>query len=136
MKFSDKVIETKLTRVLKTMAKKITLGLISMASLLVSSYIWAAPCGRAVPTNDPGFCRSFKEVAICYCTSSGLPSFICQDMELLYQRMESLYGSLDRACAAQNHTSKEDCLDNWNCYRLGQVDSHGRLCSSNGHRCV
>lgn len=95
----------------------------------------AVSCGNALPTNDVNFCSSFKVVAKCYCTSSGLPGPMCEDMNVLYARMVSVYGSLDKACTAQRYTTKQDCLDNWNCYRRGGVDSRGRLCSSNQKSC-
>lgn len=99
--------------------------------LSVSAY----SCNNAVPTDDPTFCESFKSVAICYCTSSGLPGIMCQDMNMLYRRMTSIFGSLDKACQYQKHTSKQDCLDNWNCYRTGGIDSRGRLCSGTKKSC-
>ncbi len=108
-------------------------GLMCLLSFSVFSY--GNPCGNAVPTNDLNFCASFKVVATCYCTSSGLPAGMCQDMNMLYARMVSVYGSLDKACAAQPYTTKQDCLDNWNCYRLGGVDSRGRICSSTRKSC-
>jgi hypothetical protein len=96
---------------------------------------FSAACTNAVPTNDPGFCPSFKTAAICYCIASGLPAIMCQDMNLLYARMISVFGSLRKACEYQKYTPPEDCVDNWNCYRLGDVDSRGRLCSSNKNAC-
>ena len=95
-----------------------------------------ATCIDAVPTDYTNFCASFKSVAICHCTSSGLPSGICQDMNFLYRRMVGLYGSLEKACSHQRHTSYQNCLDNWNCYLLGGVDSKKRICSSNRRACV
>lgn len=92
-------------------------------------------CPFAVPTNDPGFCSSFKSVATCYCTSSGLPSGMCQDMNALYNRMLAVFGSLQKACEYQRYTSPQDCMDNWNCYLHGGIDSRGRLCSSTKSAC-
>lgn len=110
-------------------------GLMFLLSFSVFANGNVVACGNAVPTNDVNFCSSFKTVATCYCTSSGLPSGMCQDMNMLYARMVSVYGSLDKACAAQPYTTKQDCLDNWNCYRLGGVDSRGRICSSTKKPC-
>lgn len=92
-------------------------------------------CANALPTNDANFCASFKSVATCYCTSSGLPSGMCQDPNALYNRMLIVFGSLQRACAYQHYTTTQDCLNNWNCYLRGGIDSVGRLCSGNQRAC-
>jgi hypothetical protein len=94
-----------------------------------------AACTNAVPTDNPAFCASFKTTAICYCTASGLPPMMCQDMNMLYARLVSVFGSLQKACEYQRYTSPQDCMDNWNCYRLGGVDSRGRICSSTRLAC-
>ena len=109
--------------------KKRFIGLVYFLS------IPAFACSNALPTDDANFCPSFKSVATCYCVSSGLPSGMCQDMKALYERMINLLGSLKKACEYQHYTSTQDCIDNWNCYRLGGMDSHGRLCSSTGKAC-
>lgn len=95
----------------------------------------AFSCINALPTDNVNFCPSFKTAAVCYCTSSGLPGGMCQDMNTLYNRMLSVFGSLQKACEYQKYTSTQDCMDNWNCYRLGGVDSRGRRCSSTGMKC-
>lgn len=92
-------------------------------------------CSNALPTNDANFCSSFKSVASCYCTASGLPSGMCQDMNALHARMVMVFGSLQKACEYQKHTSAKNCMDNWNCYLHGGKDSLGRLCSSTGAAC-
>lgn len=92
-------------------------------------------CTNAVPTDNAGFCASFKSAATCYCTNSGLPSGMCQDMNTLYNRMMMVFGSLQKACEYQKYTTVQDCMDNWNCYRLGGVDSRGRLCSGTKSAC-
>jgi hypothetical protein len=99
----------------------------------VSTFAFA--CNKALPTDNPNFCSSFKTAAICYCTSSGLPPMMCQDMKMLYARLISVFGSLQKTCEYQKHTSTQDCMDNWNCYRLGGVDSHGKACSSTRKAC-
>jgi hypothetical protein len=93
-------------------------------------------CSLAAPTNDVNFCSSFKTAATCYCTSSGLPSMMCQDMNALYSRMMLVFGTLQRACDFQKHTSAQNCLDNWNCYLHGGKDSQNRNCSGTGSACV
>lgn len=90
----------------------------------------AFACSIALPTDDVNFCPSFKAVATCYCTSSGLPSGMCQDMQALYNRMLIVFGSLQRACEYQKYTGTQDCVDNWNCYLKGGIDSRGRICNS------
>ena len=92
-------------------------------------------CPRAVATDDVNFCSSFKSAATCYCTSSGLPAGMCQDMNQLYLRMLSVFGTLQRACEYQTSTSPQDCVNNWNCYLHGGVDSTGKSCSSTQRAC-
>ena len=108
-------------------------GLVAFVICLMSFSSFA--CDHALPTDDVNFCSSFKSVAPCYCTSSGVPANMCQDMNVLYQRMISMFGSLQRACNFQRYTSPQDCIDNWNCYRMGGIDSRGRLCSSTQKAC-
>lgn len=92
-------------------------------------------CDRALPTDDPNFCASFKSVAACHCTSSGLPFGMCQDMHKLYARMIVIFKTLEKACEYQHHTTQQDCLDNWHCYLGGGQNSQGELCSSTGRPC-
>lgn len=97
--------------------------------------ISASACPIAVPTSDSNFCSSFKSAATCYCTSSGLPSGMCQDMNALYNRMMIVFGSLQKACEYQHYTTPQDCIDNWTCYLRGGVDSRGSACSSTQMPC-
>jgi len=92
-------------------------------------------CPNAQPTNDVNFCPTFKSAATCYCTSSGLPAGMCQDMRALYGRMMVVFGSLKKACEYQHYTTTQECMDNWNCYLRGGVDSQGRACGSNQRSC-
>lgn len=92
-------------------------------------------CPIALPTDNPNFCASFKTAAICYCTASGLPSGMCQNMKLLYARLMLVFGSLQKACEYQHYTTTEDCMNNWNCYLQGGIDSTGKLCSSTQLAC-
>lgn len=103
--------------------------------LLFCVFSYSFACSNALPTNDANFCSSFKSVATCYCTSSGLPSGMCQDVSALYGRMVIVFGSLQKACEYQKHTNTQNCLDNWNCYMYGGSDSQGNLCSSSGSSC-
>jgi len=109
---------------------------LSIALLYCVSMTAMASCPRAVPTNDSDFCASFKSVAVCHCTSSGIPAGMCTDMNALYSRMISLFGTLQRVCAYQRHTSTQDCIDNWTCYRQGGIDSQGRECSATQKACT
>lgn len=92
-------------------------------------------CSNAQPTDTPGFCATFKTAATCYCSSSGLPPIMCQDMSMLYARLISVFGSLQKACEYQHNTSTQDCVDSWNCYLKGGLDSRGKQCSSTGKAC-
>lgn len=103
--------------------------------LLCLFSISAYTCPRALPTNDPNFCPSFKTAATCYCSDSGLPKGMCEDMNQLYLRLIVVFGTLDKACEFQQHTTKRDCLDNWNCYLHGGTDSTAKSCSSTGQPC-
>ena len=105
------------------------------ASLLFCINSFAFACSNALPTDNPNFCVSFKTAATCYCISSGLPAGMCQDMNALYNRMIGIFGTLQKACEFQKYTSVQDCMDNWNCYRFGGIDSRGRLCSSTKNPC-
>jgi hypothetical protein len=108
---------------------------IYLAALMYGFSTFAFSCGVAVPTNDPSFCASFKGVAQCYCSTS-LPIGMCGDMNQLVSRLKAVYGSLENACRAQKFTTPVDCMDNWNCYLNGGVDSRNRICSSTGSRCL
>lgn len=92
-------------------------------------------CSHAEPTNSPNFCTSFKTAASCYCIDSGLPAGMCQDMKALFNRMIIAFGSLQKACEYQHHTTTQDCIDNWNCQRKGGVNSQSQLCSGTGKAC-
>ena len=87
-------------------------------------------CTNALPTDDDNFCASFRAAGVCYCTASGVPAGLCQDMNALHSRMVIVFGSLQRACEHQSYTTPQDCVDNWNCYLHGGVDSQGRVCQA------
>ena len=92
-------------------------------------------CPNALPTDHVNFCSSFKSAAVCYCTASGLPSALCQDMKSLYNRMVIVLGSLEKVCAYQHNSTTQECIDDWNCYLRGGVNSHGAACSSTRLAC-
>lgn len=112
----------------------LSLYLFSLASFASTNMSYLA-CTNAVPTDNANFCASFRIAAPCYCAESGLPAGMCQDMTKLYERMIAAFGSLKKACEYQRYTSPQDCMDNWNCFRLGGTNSQGRLCSSTGKAC-
>jgi hypothetical protein len=116
------------------MLKKIYLAALMYGSLFSTAAF--SYCSNALPTDDPNFCASFKLVAKCYCTSSGLPAGMCEDMNQLALRLKAVFGSLEKACKSQKYTNAEDCMDNWNCYLNGGVDSRNRICSSNYRACL
>ena len=101
----------------------------------ISSYASMMACPAATSSSNPGFCSSFKLAAQCHCTSSGLPTGMCMNMKLLYTRMISTFGSVQRACEFQHDTSVQNCVDDWTCYRTGGKNSQNELCSSTGNAC-
>lgn len=121
------------------MIRKLILGLMCLLSIsaFATPINIAAPskCGFALPIDHPSFCASFKEKATCYCKETGLPEFFCTDMNALYNRMVAVYGTLEKACSNQTHTSSKDCVNNWNCYRKGGIQD-GKSCSSTQKACV
>jgi hypothetical protein len=99
------------------------------------SSVLTAACPRATATDSPQFCASFKVAAQCHCTASGLPPMMCGNVRLLYQRLMHMFGSLERTCAFQHDTTKEDCIDSWQCYLNGGKNMQGKLCNSTGRSC-
>lgn len=94
-----------------------------------------ASCPQALPNTNAGFCASFKAAAICHCTSAGLPSGLCQDVNTIYNRMIGLFGSIQRACDYQKDIPASACVAAWNCYRAGGKNPEGNLCSGTGKAC-
>lgn len=115
------------------MLKTATSALVLLLSS--STFAMTMTCPPAVPDSSSNFCSSFKSVAHCYCTSAGLPSFMCKDMGKIYSRMVALYGSVQKACAHQRHTSAQECIDDWQCYLKGGKDSKNQLCNGTGRSC-
>ena len=109
--------------------------IVCLFACLFSISSFSASCPQAVATDSPVFCGSFKSVAECHCTSSGLPKGMCTNMKVIYDRMNIIYGTMNRACEAQHDTSVQNCIDDWNCYRLGGTSSQGTLCSGTGSPC-
>ena len=103
--------------------------------LTTSSFALNLSCPQASTSGNSEFCSSFKRTAQCYCTSAGLPAGMCNDMGVIYKRMVTLYGSVERACKFQRQTSTQECLDDWHCYRSGGRNSGNELCSGTGNSC-
>ena len=95
-----------------------------------------ASCTNALPPSHEKFCPTFKTAAQCSCTSSGMPASMCRDMATLYKRMIAVFDEQRKACEFQRDTSMQNCMDSWDCYRLGGKDSNGRLCQSTGAACA
>lgn len=113
----------------------VTLVICATFSFLPLSYGMHLMCPQALPIENPSFCTSFKTSASCHCVEMGMPSGMCQDMNLLYYQMIARFGSLEKACAFQHDTPQQTCIDDWNCYRHGGKDSQGNFCSSTGGSC-
>lgn len=95
----------------------------------------AFTCPVGISSTDPNFCAAFKEAAKCHCTESGMPGWMCNDMNKLWSRMITVFRSVQRACQSQPYSTVQECVDNWTCYRQGGVNSNGSLCSSTGAPC-
>lgn len=71
----------------------------------------------------------------------GLPEKMCKDTKIVYQRMIAAFGSQEGACRWQEkngspeRTTYQECMDDWNCYMKGGVDSKGALCNATGKPC-
>ena len=113
--------------------KKIITLVLALISFNCSANVLICP--SALPTNNPAFCASFLTAATCYCSKS-LPSKMCADINLIYQRMIALFGTIEKACKFQTETSVQTCLDDWQCYLKGGTDSQNGLCSGTGRACV
>jgi hypothetical protein len=113
--------------------KKIILA--TLSGLISTSLFAASSCPLALPTDNGGFCPSFKAAATCYCTEAGVPKGLCQDMNSIYKRMLAVFGSVKRACEYQKNTDPQTCIDGWGCYMNGGTDSHGKLCSGTASPC-
>ena len=107
-----------------------------IATVMLSSVQIAQACPLALNPTDANFCASFQSVAQCHCVAHGLPARLCNDMNVIYQRMLIVYGSLEQACLHQSDTSAQNCIDSWNCYRHGGNLSDNQLCRGTGTACA
>lgn len=108
--------------------------LVSILVFSVNAFAETA-CPRAVPTDNPGFCPSFKSVAACNCAANGQGPAVCQNMKKMYDMMIGMFGSLKAACNFQHSSPPQECIDDWNCYMNGGKDSQGKACSGSGRAC-
>jgi hypothetical protein len=93
-------------------------------------------CAKIDNFESPEFCKAFEEIARCHCTNSGLPSRLCQNVQSIYSRMISTFGSIDKACRFQKDTSQNNCIDAWKCYLQGGELGDGQACSGSRLPCV
>jgi hypothetical protein len=107
----------------------------SSFALIPENAFSLSECPQGLPTSDVNFCKTFKEVAICHCTATGIPRFLCKNMNTLYNSMILRYGSVENACQSQTDTTQQICMDSWSCYRSGGKNSDGELCSGTGEAC-
>ncbi|MBA2657619.1 MAG: hypothetical protein H0U70_11675 [Tatlockia sp.] len=94
----------------------------------------AFACQNAESTEKSNFCSSFTVAAKCHCVANGLGP-ACQSVDHIAARLTSFFGSLDKACRVQRNTTPQNCLDSWNCYLYGGVDSFNRPCNATGIAC-
>ncbi|MDX2346348.1 MAG: hypothetical protein QNK11_05720 [Legionella sp.] len=95
-----------------------------------------ASCPKATATDASDFCASFKVAAQCHCSASGaLPTAMCMNVKLLYQRLMATFGSIEKTCKFQRDTTTEDCIDSWHCYLKGGKNAQGKLCNATGRPC-
>lgn len=96
---------------------------------------FASNCPQALPASELGFCSSFQKVAQCHCQASGLPAKMCNNVSMVYKRMISTFGSIERACKFQKDTTYDTCMEDWRCYQQGGLTDKGLLCNSTGLAC-
>jgi len=106
------------------------LFVIAIAFFSLSSFA----CPDATSTDDVNFCSSFKTAAACYCSES-LPGCSRLSMDQIYSLLITRYRTVEAACNSQHNTDAQTCIDDWNCYRLGGMDSRGRFCNSTQLSC-
>ncbi len=116
------------------MIEKILVLFMYLFSIFGATTVFACP--MATPTTSAEFCQSFKVAAQCHCSSSGLPARMCQDMNIIYERMLAVFRDVKKACEFQHDTSVQNCIDSWHCYRDGGLNSNNELCSGTGSSCA
>jgi hypothetical protein len=118
---------------MKNIRKWISYALNAALWLYCSSLL---ACPEALPITDSNFCQSFDVAAKCYCVTSGLPLKMCDSTQKVYNRMISVFRSVESACSFQRNTTYQKCVDNWNCYRLGGSNAANEWCSGTGAACI
>jgi hypothetical protein len=117
------------------MKKNKKLFLLCLFSCL-SFQVYSGACPQTDKYDTPEFCKDFENIARCHCNNSGLPAKMCQKVDLIYLRMISTFGSIEKACRFQRDTSTQSCIDAWQCYLKGGQLEDGRLCNGSGLPCV
>ena len=116
------------------MPKVIKLGYFLLGLLFISNNVFS--CATIGDFESSNFCQAFDEIAKCHCAQTGLPAKLCQNVSLIYSRMISTFGSIEKACRFQKDTSLKNCIDAWKCYREGGQLSNGKFCSGTGLPCI
>lgn len=90
------------------------------------------PIDNAPPTTDPAFCARFKAIAFEHCKVDAPKGTPCNNIALLYTLMMSKFGTLEKACSyaaqfgSEKRTSAAQCVQDWNCYRLGTAPCYAK----------
>ncbi len=116
------------------MLEKILVRFMYLLSIFSASTLFACP--MATPPTTAEFCSSFKVAAQCHCSTSGLPVRMCQDMNIIYERMLAVFRDVKKACEFQHETTAQNCIDSWHCYRNGGVTSNNEPCNGTGAACA
>lgn len=113
-------------------------GVFPVESGIVSSQCKPNPVVTSDTKND--FCTTFSEsVASCWPPVGSHKNFTPAQMKFNYNLMVRFYGSLKAACnksAPSNGSTPQQCIDQWNCYINGGIDSQGGQCSGTKKSCV
>ncbi len=104
--------------------------------MMLSFGAFSGVCPQIDQYDSPQFCQEFENIARCHCTNSGLPARMCQKVDLIYSRMISTFGTIEKACRFQKDTSVQNCIAAWQCYLKGGQLEDGRLCNGTGYACV
>ena len=105
-----------------------------LLGLVFSGISFACPKVSAYDT--PEFCGMFESIARCHCQASGLSAKMCSNVPLIYSRMLSTFGSIERACRFQKDTTPQNCIDAWQCYLKGGQLANGQVCNGTGSPCA
>lgn len=112
---------------------------------VISKYVSSSNVKACNPyasiSSAPDFCQTFPPAAACNCTNHGMTPAVCDpnDLTNLYKMMMQTYHhNLADACnnpRAQQLTSTQECIDDWNCYWDGGTSTTGK-CNATGIACT